>query len=175
MVEGKRGRVAVMDKSARGNASQFFVAGQLCRRGYSAVVTLGNTPNTDILCSNVEGTQFVHIQVKTFVPGGRTCSVGSKAEKFYGDNFFWILGGIPTHNSQDQFIYYIIPSRIMSERISEQHKKWLETPGKNGRKHEESSIRALMLPPRIGYSGWDISEYEDRWDLIEEKLGVPQQ
>jgi hypothetical protein len=27
------------DKSARGNASQFFVAGELCRRGYAAVVT----------------------------------------------------------------------------------------------------------------------------------------
>jgi len=50
------------EKSTRGNASQFFVAGELCRRGYSAVVTLGNTPNTDILCSNIEGTKFVHIQ-----------------------------------------------------------------------------------------------------------------
>ncbi len=27
------------DKSSRGNASQFFIAGELCRRGYSAVVT----------------------------------------------------------------------------------------------------------------------------------------
>ena len=35
------------EKSTRGNASQFFIAGELCRRGYSAVVTLGNTPNTD--------------------------------------------------------------------------------------------------------------------------------
>jgi len=95
VVKDKRGRVAVMDKSARGNASQFFVAGQLCRRGYSAVVTLGNTPNTDILCSNVEGTKFIHIQVKTYVPGIRTCSVGRKAEKDFGLNFFWILGGIP--------------------------------------------------------------------------------
>jgi|GEM_PF-7063310 len=44
-----------------------FVAGELCRKGDSAVVTLGNTPNTDIPCSNLEGTRFVHIQVKTFV------------------------------------------------------------------------------------------------------------
>ena len=42
------------NKNARGNASQFFIAGELCRRGYSAVVTLGNTPNTDILCSNYQ-------------------------------------------------------------------------------------------------------------------------
>jgi hypothetical protein len=83
------------DKSARGNSSQFFVAGELCRRGYAAVVTLGNTPNTDVLCSNREGTKFVHIQVKTFVPGTKTCSVGLKAEKNFGPAFFWVLAGIP--------------------------------------------------------------------------------
>jgi len=81
------------DKSSRGNASQFFIAGELCRRGYSAVVTLGNTPNVDILCSNQKGTRFAHIQVKTFVPGNRTCSVGMKAMKNVGPTFFWVLGG----------------------------------------------------------------------------------
>src|SRR6266550_2975694 len=75
------------DKSSRGNASQFFIAGELCRRGYSAVVTLGNTPNVDILCSNQKGTRFAHIQVKTFVPGNRTCSVGMKAMKSVGPTF----------------------------------------------------------------------------------------
>ena len=34
-----------MDKTTRGNASQFFIAGQLCRMGYSAVVTLKNSQN----------------------------------------------------------------------------------------------------------------------------------
>src|SRR5438046_10460908 len=80
------------DKSFRGNASQFFIAGELCRRGYSAVVTLGNTPNVDILCSNQNGTRFAHIQVKTFVPGNRTCSVGMKAMRNVGPTFFWGAG-----------------------------------------------------------------------------------
>ncbi len=105
------------EKSSRGNASQFFVAGELCRRGYSAVVTLGNTPNTDILCSNLEGTKFVHIQVKTFVPGNRTCSVGMKAEKDFGENFFWVLGGIPKPNSNKNFEYYVIPALVMAKNI----------------------------------------------------------
>src|SRR5438093_6086778 len=82
------------DKSSRGNASQFFIAGELCRRGYSAVVTLGNTPNVDVLCSNQKGTRFAHIQVKTFIPGNRTCSVGMKAMKNVEQTFFWVLGGI---------------------------------------------------------------------------------
>ena len=158
------------DKSTRGNASQFFIAGELCRRGYSAVVTLGNTPNTDILCSNIEGTRFVHIQVKTFIPGRRTCSVGMKAERSYGDNFFCVLGGIPAPDSLDRFEYFVIPSAVMAKNISEAHQKWLDTPGKDGKEHQESMVRIVTLPPRTGFNGWDVTEYRNRWDLIADKL-----
>jgi hypothetical protein len=157
-------------KISRGNASQFFVAGELCRRGYTAVVTLGNTPNTDILCSNIAGTKFVHIQVKTFVPGNRTCSVGLKAEKYFGENFFWVLGGIPLPNSDKDFEYYIIPSTILAENINDNHRIWLETPGKKGQVHNDNSVRTVLLPPRIHLNGWDLGLYKDRWDLIAEKL-----
>lgn len=56
----KKKKKAKKDSISRGNASQFFILGELCRRGYSAVVSLGNTPNVDILCSNKEGTRFAH-------------------------------------------------------------------------------------------------------------------
>ena len=105
------------DKVARGNASQFFIAGELCRRGLYAVVTLGNTPNTDILCSNKDGTAFAHIQVKTFVPGNRSIAMSSKAELDYGPNFFWIFGGIPLPDSSDPFEYYVIPSGVLSKQV----------------------------------------------------------
>jgi hypothetical protein len=158
------------EKSTRGNASQFFIAGELCRRGYLAVVTMGNTPNTDILCSNLQGTKFVHVQVKTFVPGGRTCSVGVKAEKDFGENFFWVLGGIPIPGSIANFEYYVIPSREMSKTIQEAHHLWLSSLGRNGQAHNDNTIRTVSLPPYKSSSGWDISEYRDRWDLIERKL-----
>lgn len=158
-------------KITRGNASQFFIAGELCRRGYSAVVTLGNTPNTDILCSNLEGTRFVHIQVKTFVPGNRSCSVGMKAEKNFGENFFWVLGGIPLPESREEFKYYIIPSAIMASKIKEEFKIWSDTPGMKGQPHNhENRVRTISLPPYKSSSNWDLSEFENRWDLIEEKL-----
>lgn len=160
-----------MDKSNRGNASQFFVAGELCRRGYCAVVTMGNTPNTDVLCSNKEGTKFVHIQVKTFIPGGKTCSVGEKAEKDYGPNFFWILAGIPLPDAGGAFKYFIIPAHEMSTNTKKAHQLWLETPGVKGLSHSNSKIRIVALPPGISFSGWDIKPFEERWDLIKDKLG----
>ena len=158
------------DKSSRGNASQFFIAGELCRRGYTAVVTLGNSPNTDILCSNIEGTRFVHIQVKTFMPGNRTCSVGMKSTKNFGDNFFWILGGIPMPGSAKPFEYYVIPDAIMAKNVEYAHKQWMAAVGIKGQKHNESKISTVHLPPYKSVSGWDISEFRDRWDFIEVKL-----
>lgn len=158
------------DKNSRGSSSQFFVAGELCRRGLVAVVTMGNTPNTDILCSNTAGTKFVHIQVKTYVPGSRTVSVGRKAEKYYGENFVWVLAGIPLPNSDAPFEYFIIPSKEISRNVSEAHKKWLNTPGKNGQTHNDSNVRTIALPPRNSFTGWDITEYRNNWALIEQML-----
>jgi hypothetical protein len=162
------------DKSSRGNASQFFVAGELCRRGYSAVVTLGNTPNTDILCSNLEGTKFVHIQVKTFVPGSRTCSVGKKAEKDFGEKFFWVLGGIPRPNTNKDkgFEYYVIPASEMAKNIREEHQLWLKSRGAKGQTHKDNTVRVVHLPPRKSPTGWDIRKFLNCWELIENKLRV---
>jgi hypothetical protein len=158
------------DKSHRGNASQFFVAGELCRRGYAALVTIGNTPNTDILCSNRAGTRFVHIQVKTFVPGTKSCSVGAKAEKNFGDKFLWVLAGIPSHKSHHAFEYFIIPSAVMSANVSAFHQRWLNTPGKNDRPHRDNAVRAVAVAPGGPSYFWPVLEYRERWDLIECQL-----
>ena len=162
------------DKSSRGNASQFFIAGELCRRGYSAVVTLGNTPNVDILCSNEKGTRFAHVQVKTFVPGNKTCSVGMKAMRNVGPTFFWVLGGIPIAGSDRPFEYYIIPSEVMAKNVSEAHERWLVTPGKKGQAHKDNTVRIVDLPPHKSITGWDIAQYRDRWDLIDRVLNQEQ-
>jgi len=56
-----------MDSEAKkilsGIAGEYFVAGELSRRGYIASITLRNTASIDILASNGERT--VNIQVKT--------------------------------------------------------------------------------------------------------------
>jgi hypothetical protein len=144
------------DKSSRGNASQFFIAGELCRRGYSAVITLGNTPNVDILCSNQQGTCFAHIQVKTFVPGNRTCSVGLKAMKNVGPTFFWVLGGIPLAGSDKPFEYYIIPSEGHGPECCRSAQPLAihsgsKGPSPQGQQGPHSSSSALQICQWLGY------------------------
>ena len=158
------------NKNQRGSASQFFVAGELCRRGLVAVVTMGNTPNTDILCSNVEGTKFIHIQVKTYVPGNRTVSVGRKAEKNYGENFIWILAGIPEPESDKDFEYYIVPSSLISENVKKEFDVWMNTPGKKGQSHNDSNVRVIKLPPYNTNSSWKIDQFKNQWSIIEDLL-----
>jgi hypothetical protein len=156
-------------KVSRGNASQFFVAGELCRRGWSAVVTLGNTPNTDILVSDSEGTRFVHIQVKTFRPGDKTVTVGRKAVRHYGENFVWVLSGIPTAGSSHPFEYFVIPAAVMADHVPAAHNAWKQQPGKNGYVRK-SELLVVTLPPRTDYLGWSVEEYRNRWDVIERLL-----
>jgi hypothetical protein len=158
------------EKSSRGNASQFFVAGEMCRRGYAAVVTLGNTPNTDILCSNIEGTKFVHVQVKTFVPGDKTCTVGLKAERDYGPRFFWVLAGIPLADSTAPFEYIIIPSAEMARNVAEHHRRWLEEPGRGGRVRQDSAVRSVSVVSSPLPHLWSVAEYREAWHRLEAEL-----
>jgi len=164
-------------KSAKGNASQFFVAGELCRRGYYAVVTLGNTPNTDILCSNLEGTRFVHIQVKTFTPGAPRCIVGKKAEMLFGDNFFWVLAGVPDPPSL-AFEYCIIPSKTMAEIVKRRADEWLKEKGKQGQDRKDSGVRIVQFSPDEHDHVWNINErkykgkFHNRWDNIASTLNT---
>lgn len=159
------------DKSHRGAASQFFVAGELCRRGLVAVITIGNCPNTDILVSNKAGTKFAHVQVKTFRPGvDKTVTVGMKAERNYGPDFFWILSGIPGAGSEHPFEYFIIPAEKFSRLVTDDHVLWLKAPGAKGQAHNPTKVRTVAIPPRVmRYTNESIDKYKDCWELIEER------
>lgn len=153
-------------KATRGSTSQYYVAAELSRRGWIAAVTLGNSPHTDILCSNASGTLAVQIQVKTFqlVPDkGSKCPVGLKAEIDYGRRFFWVLVGIPA-DLEGRPIYYVIPSAKMKKHVVAAHQIFVKKTGKTNR------FRAVRTPPDKGRDGWSIKRFAERWDLIEDKL-----
>jgi len=131
---------------------------------------MGNTPNIDVLCSNLHGSKAVHIQVKTFVPGNPTCTVGLKAERDFGPNFFWVLAGIPKDGQQVPFVFFVIPSKAMAQKVKKAHMAWLAAPGKKGEKHKDSGVRTVHLPPRKSFIGWSIERYREKWDLITDRL-----
>lgn len=113
---------------------------------------------------------YVHIQVKTFVPGTQTCSVGLKAERAFGPNFFWVLAGIPLVGSTESFRYFVVPSADMASNVAATHATWLETPGKGGKAHRDNPVRAVSIPPHTRPYHWSVDGYEDRWELIDAVL-----
>jgi hypothetical protein len=163
-----------ISKSARGISSQFFVAAELCRRGYVASVTQGNTPITDILCSNAESTKFIHIQVKTYRPGDQKVLVGEKAEKNYGKNFIWILAGIPEPNQVSDFEYYVVPSSIMSKKVKEDTDNYMKSPAVKVKEKKSTSMRTVFLHQNKRKNDLDkdiwVSKYLNNWEIIDKLL-----
>ena len=158
-------------KILRGHASQYYVAAELCRRGIVAAVTMGGCPTTDILCTRLDGEGYAHLQVKTFRKGGSSCSVGLKAEKNHGDNFFWVLVGLPLNNNSSPD-FYIIPSDEMQTHIKKCFELWAAQPGRDGGTHDmNNSIRSVRVGSE-NRDGWEIQQYKNGWERIAKKLNL---
>ena len=153
------------NKIAQGNAAQLLVASELNRRGWSAAVTLGNAPHVDVLCSNECGTKFVFVQVKSFHLESRSCAVGTKAENSYAEDFFWVIVGLSdSPDARDEF--FIVPACDKAKNVAMLHKQWLAAPGRRiGQHHNDNKIRKVCIGGR-NYE-YDISQWRNRWDLIE--------
>jgi hypothetical protein len=112
---------------------------------------------------------------KLMSPGrSKACSVGVKAERLYGQSFFWILASIPEPNQKHDFEYYVITAGEMAKNVKKVHKLWLDEPGKKGQPHRDSTVRtvwAVVIPPYRSRFEWNIAQYKGAWHLIEEGLG----
>ena len=71
-----------LSKGITGIAGEYFVAGELSRRGFMASITLRNNDSIDIHASNLVDNKIFAIQVKTSQYSGRKWPVGQKAKLF---------------------------------------------------------------------------------------------
>lgn len=150
----------MIDKnSSIGIAGEYFVAAELTRRGYVASLTGKNTKDIDILASNKDGSKTVAIQVKTSnnVKSNKWVMTAN-VEKVFSDNLFYVLVNM---NEGQMPSYYIIPSTVVANKMHTEYQLWLETPGKNGQKHNATSIRKFTFD-----SEYEMSKYKDAWDLL---------
>ena len=143
------------NKISTGKAGEYFVAGELERRGFTAAVPMSNTKDFDILSINRESYKQLAIQVKTTRYKQKVWSLGVKNENIVGDNIMYIFVSL---NELDIPEYHIVPSKVVSETVKKSHQEWLNTPGKRGQKHNDNPMRKFS----------DIDDkYLNRWDLLE--------
>jgi hypothetical protein len=108
-----------------GVSGEYFVAAELSRRGYICSVTLKNTKGIDILVCNEDSTKTLGIQVKTNQINKREWMLNEKSEKMIDTNIMYVFVNLISQNILPEF--YIVPSKVVSDYITNDHKKWLST------------------------------------------------
>jgi hypothetical protein len=126
--------------------------------GYIATLTSRNTQGIDILVSDTMGKNPIAIQVKT--TAGKTLPrdwiLSNKSEELESKNLFYVFVNLRV-NANMPPEYFIVPSKDVAEYIRETHREWLNTPGRGGKKHNDSDVR--MFRDREG-------KYLNRWNLL---------
>jgi hypothetical protein len=138
-----------------GVAGEYFVAAELSRRGYIASISLRNTRGIDVLATNQDGSRSVTIQCKTSQRTQKRWVLNAKSEDFVSPTHFYVfvlLGAIGAHPQ-----YHVVPSRDVAKYLKADHKKWMSTAGRGGRKHMDNSVRVFADKN---------DKYLDRWDLL---------
>lgn len=144
-----------------GVAGEYYVAAEISRRGYLAAITLRNSDGIDILVSDTNGEKSLSIQVKT-TQNKRKWILSKKVENGYSENKYFIFVNIPADlNSIPE--YYIVNSKDLATNIYDGHRRWLQEPGRSGKKRNDSSVR--QFDPKY----FDPNEILN-WDQLIEKL-----
>lgn len=135
-----------------GNAGEYFVAGELERRGFTVGVPMSNVKDYDLLCVNQEGKQFA-LQVKTTASGKNKWLLSNKNEKIVEKNVFYVFVNL---HELDTPTYHIVPSKVVATTISKTHTDWLNIPRKDGKKHKDNTLRVIVLDDK----------YLNKWDYL---------
>ena len=137
-----------------GVAGEYLVAGELSRRGYIASITLGNSKGVDILVTNEKAFKTAAIQVKTRYSKGTAWVMNEKAEEYHAPNLFYAFVSLNYGKPAD---FYIVPSKVVADFIKKHHSEWLDTPGRKGQKHNQTTMRQFRD---------DEEKFLNRWDLL---------
>lgn len=151
-------------KILSGIAGEYFVAGELSRRGYIASITLRNTAHIDLLASN--GKKAINIQVKTRrTDKAKGWELGSKPleyNKSKGD-IFYVLVEIHSDPNNKEVGYYIIPKNTLNEHVEKGHLYWLQGKNKITGRERKSKRRYFR---KEEHPALNIEKYKDNWDIL---------
>lgn len=163
-----------------GAAGEYHVLSQLLRRGWIAALAPDGAPNMDILVTDEDSNRLCAIQVKTRrdIGSDKGWHMKPKHEDMVAEDLFYVFVDVGKQPS-DPTVCYILPSAVVADSLKRCHAAWLESPGRNGKPHNDSSVRRLKpdhsnINPLSAagkaavakYSdGW-LQEYRDNWSIL---------
>ena len=148
------------DKNGRiGVAGEYFVMAELKRRGYVASPTSKNTKAIDLLVSDKNGKQLAAIQVKTCDnPKQQKWKMSKSVEQNDAANLYYVFVNM---NGGAEPSYYVVPSRYVAYRVWQDYDEWINTPGKQGQKRNETPMRTFEFVDEE-----EQAQYKDAWYLL---------
>lgn len=156
-----------MDSQARkilsGIAGEYFVAGELSRRGYIASITLRNTASIDLLASNGEKT--VNIQVKTrCIERADSWNFGDSPleHKETKNKIFYVLVEIHSDINNKEAGYYIFSKNKLNKLVEGNFQNWKAKNKSNG-EPRKSNVRIFKVKD---FPMLNIEKYKDNWDIL---------
>ena len=143
-----------------GNAGEYYIASRLSALNFVATMTLGRAEKYDIL---------------TLSPNGKLSKISIKAKELENTNDFILSAKDETGQAKDfyyifvklnEFIkepdFWVIPSNEVCTLLKESHSKWVNTLGKNSRKHETSNVRRLPIKFRGSDKLFYLADWENK-------------
>jgi len=159
--------VTIRDKNLIGAAGEHLVLSRLLSREMLAAPAPRGTRRADILVMPLDDSEPRLIQVKTQsgTELNKTWMLRVKHENETSDNFFYCFVDMNNEISK----IYVVPSLKVATIIKEDYVTWLETPGKDGKKHNPTNMRTLCYQYKqelkSAPAGW-MDKYLERWDLL---------
>ena len=138
-----------------GVSGEYFVAAELSRRGYVASLSLRNTKGMDVLATNSDASRSVGIQVKTNRGTKKHWLLSEKAESYHSDTLFYVFVNLNGLNERPA--YHVVPSKVVADFITSDHRGWLAKKGKGGKPHKNTPMRVFLDKE---------SKYLDKWELL---------
>lgn len=146
-----------------GAAGEHHVMAELLRRGYIAALAPQGVPIADIVVTDVEGARLCSIQVKTRRDIGSDGGwhMKEKHERIRGNRLFYCFVDFGKTTDTRPAVH-VLPSAVVADVLARSHRKWLTTPGKNGRAHKDTQMRRL-LPDYARVFGAEDNPYPHGW------------
>ena len=123
-----------------GNAGEYYVCAELSRRGYLALITPKNNPLFDLVATTPDGTESVHIQVKTRSIHNKQGWKFGKDVTIKRDNhrLFTVLVNLLEEGLPE---FYVYEYDALADTVATHFQDYLSKPKRDGNPRKDPGFR----------------------------------
>jgi len=124
------------------NAGEYYLASILSSKGFTTTLTLGRAEKYDIMAINPKK-KTIKLQIKTLFGKGCQWRMSPKNEEIIENNLFY--GFVRLNSLEKEPEFWIVPSRVVASQVKKSYNKWVNSLGRNGKKHKPGPWRAFRI------------------------------